>query len=426
MIRKAALVVLAALAVAPGCATYTAKMTDTGVLYYDGAYDLALGELDELVLKASEEDIYLYLLERGKVRLAAGEFDSAIVDLQAAERRFDDIEGVVSVGDAISSTIVSDASTEYIPDPHERILLNTYLVLAYLGADDIAGARVERNRVIRRLQDYLGTVTDEDLAPLDVPFARYVTAVMYENEGKLDDARIEYSKVEDLYPEAVPWSSNSHMTELVVLTELGRAPVKVSVAIRGYFEKRGGETYGYFTLPGDGGEMALPITSSLFSGKDVDYGRVFNFNFPEYVRMPRGAVYARPVIDGVEAGTAVTLDDLEDTAMEAFGRELPSILIRAAVRTYLQLFIQKELDDGAGEIAGVIAKIFTAAQTADTRSWQTLPSEVAVFRMEVEPGRHEVQMRYYDARGVMIDQSGILEVWVGEGKRKIAWMPGPP
>jgi tetratricopeptide (TPR) repeat protein len=425
MIRKAAIVVLAALAAAQGCATYTAKMSDTGVLYYDGSYDLALGELDELVLKASEEDIYLYLLERGKVRLAAGEFDSAIVDLQAAERRFDEIEGTTSIGDALSSAIVSDASTEYTPEAHERILLNTYLLLAYLGAGDQEGARVERNRVIRRLSDYLGTIPEEELAALEVPFARYVAAVMYENEGKLDDARIEYARVEDLYPEAVPWGANSHLTEVVVFAEIGRAPVKISREIRGYFEKRGGQTYGYFAMPGNGGEVSVPLTSGMISG-DVELGKVFNFTFPEYVRIPRGAVYARPVIDGVEAGTAVMLDDLEGTAMEAFNRDIMSILLRSAVRTYLQLVVQNELDEEVGPVAGAIAKLFSAVETADTRSWQTLPSEIAVFRMEVEPGSHEIMMRYYDARDMLMDESGVLEIWVREGKRKIAWMPGPP
>lgn len=424
MIRKAAFVVLAALAVAPGCTTYTARMTDTGVFYYDGAYDLALGELDELVLKASEEDINLYLLERGKVRLAAGMYDSAIVDLQAAEQRFDLIEGTISVGDALSSSLVSDASTEYVPEAHERILLNTYLLLSYLGADDREGAFVERNRVIRRLSDYLGTVTSDELAALDVPFARYVAAVMYEDEGRLDDARIEYAKVEEFYPEAVPWAVNSHLTEIVVLAEMGRAPILYSREIRGYFEKRNGNTYGYFSLPGDGGQMVVPLTSGLISG-DVELGKIFNFTFPEYVRVPRGAVYARPVVDGMEAGSAVMLDDLEGTAMEAFKRDLLSILLRSAVRTYLQLVVQNELDEEVGPIAGAVAKFFSAVETADTRSWQTLPSEIAVFRMEIEPGKHEIMMRYYDARNGLIDESGVLEVWVEEGRKKITWMPGP-
>jgi hypothetical protein len=287
------------------------------------------------------------------------------------------------------------------------------------------GARVERNRVVRRLGEYLGTIRDEDLLPLEVPFARYLAAVMYENEGRLDDARIEYSRVEDIYPEAVPWSPNSHLTEIVVLTELGRAPVKVSREIRGYFQKVNGETFGYFNLPGYPGQQVYPVTSSLLGGTEK-FGTVFTFAFPEYVRLQRLAVVGRPVIDGVETGTAVTLDDLEETAMEAFRRDLPSILIRSAIRTYLQLLAQNKLDGDVGRIAGAVAKFFSLVETADTRSWQTLPAEVAVFRMEIEPGSHEVAMRYYGADGRLVAEADPVEVWVDEGRREITWLPGPP
>jgi tetratricopeptide (TPR) repeat protein len=425
MIRKAAFTALAVLAAAAGCATYTARMSETGFCYYDGEYDHAIEKLDELARSSSNEDYFLYRLERGKVRLAACMYDSAIVDMQAAERRFDEIEGTASVGEMISTAIVSDGSREYKPEAHEKILLNTYLLLSYLGAGDREGAYVERNRVVRRLEEYLGTVVADGDSLLDVPFARYVAAVLYENEGLLDDARIEYGRVEDLYPEAVPWSPNAHMTEIVVLAEMGRAPVKVSREIRGYFEKVDGKTFGYFNLPGGAGQQVYPVTSSFLSD-DEGLGTVFTFAFPEYVRMPRSAVYCRPVIDGVEAGTAVTLDDIEETAMEAFRRDIGTILLRSAMRTYLQLLAQNKLDGDAGRIAAAVAKFFSVVERADTRSWQTLPSEIAVFRMEIEPGSHEISLRYYDERGGLLGESQVREVWVEEGKRKIAWMPGPP
>jgi tetratricopeptide (TPR) repeat protein len=425
MTRKAAITALAVLAAAAGCATYTARMSDTGILYYDGEYGRAIDELDKLARSSSNEDLYLYLLERGKVRLAAGMYDSAIVDMRAAENRFDEIEGTASVGEIVSQSIVSDASKEYKPEPYEKILLNTYLLLSYLESGDMEGAYVERNRVIMRLGQYLGPAVAGSDSLLDVPFARYVAAVLYENEGKLDDARIEYDRVAELFPEAVTWAPNAHLTEMVVFAEMGRAPVKVSREIRGYFAKVNGRTFGYFALPGGGGQYVYPVSSALLTG-DARLGTVFTFAFPDYVRMPRVAVLCRPVVDGVEAGTAVTLDDLERTAMEAFRRDLGKILLRSALRTYLQILAQNKLDGDAGRIASVVAKIFSAVETADTRSWQTLPAEIAVFRMEVAPGPHEVVLRYYDRGGRMVGESGSLKVWVEEGKKEIAWMPGPP
>jgi hypothetical protein len=319
---------------------------------------------------------------------------------------------------------VSDGSREFQPQPHEKILLNTYLLLSYWQAGDREGALVERNRVMGRLENYIGAVTAEGDTLLDVPFARYVAAVLYESEGRLDDARIEYDRIRALRPEAVPEAPNSHMTELAVVAEMGRGPVKISREIRGYFEKVDGKTFGYFNLPGGEGQQVIPVSSGLLSG-DEELGTIFNFAFPEYVRMPRGAVTCRPVVDGVEAGTAVTLDDLEETAMEAFRRDLGTILLRSAMRTYLQLLAQNKLDGDAGRIASAVAKFFSVVERADTRSWQTLPAEIAVFRMEVDPGCHEIYMKYYDGGGKLVGESPPQRVWVDKGRKQIVWQPGP-
>ena len=47
--RMTALAGLVALAATLGCTTYTARMNDAGVCYYDGDFDRSREELDELV-----------------------------------------------------------------------------------------------------------------------------------------------------------------------------------------------------------------------------------------------------------------------------------------------------------------------------------------------------------------------------------------
>lgn len=420
----AAWVCVAAMILSGGCATYTERMAAPGELYYESEYVEAIGKLDGLIDEASNEDLHLFLLERGKARLAAGEFDSAIVDLQASEARFDEIEGTISMGEVLSTAVVSEGSKEYQPDPHEKILVNAYLLLAYHLAGDIEGARVERNRTIGRLGVWADPGVPGERRPLDVPLARYLAALMYENEGLPDDARIEYDAVRRLHPEAVPDTPNTHLTEITVLAELGRSPVKVSREIRGYFGRHGGGLAGFFTLPGDGGNVVFPLPAGGFFDSS-ELGTVFTFAFPEQILQPRLAARCAAVIDGIEAGPAVTLDDIEGTSMEAFRRELPTILLKSAMRTYLQVVAQNKLHGDAGAIADVVAKLFSAVERADTRSWQTLPAEIAVFRMECAPGPHEVLVRYYDARGRHVASSPPMIVEVPQGRKKIAWFPGP-
>jgi hypothetical protein len=418
------LTLVIALVVVVGCATYTAKMQQSRNLYYDRQYEEALEKLHDLTDEAAGRDQYLFLLERGKVNLAIGEYDSAIVDLQAAERRFLEIEGTSSIGDWIKSALVNPGMGEFQPEPHEKILINAYLLLAYWLKGDREGAFVERNRTIVRLEQYLEGFTGEKQEKFEVPFARYLNALLYEVQGRVDDARIEYDIVGKLNPDAVPKEINPHLTEIALFAEVGRAPVKVSTEIRGYLRKEGGVLLGFFTLPdGTPFQYATGVPGS-FSLDNT--GVLFTFAYPQYVRQERIVEHCIMVIDNVEAGEAIPLDSVEKTALASFEERLGMILIKAALRTALKVGAQTKLkDEGGGLAADILGKVLSAVDRADTRSWQTLPAEVRLFRLEVEPGSHEVYVKYFTADGTCLGVSRKVTVDVEKGGKGIVYLPGP-
>lgn len=421
--RKILILLVAALATA-GCSTYSSKMEASRDLYYEGEYEEAMGKLNKLVAESSGNDVYLYLLERGKTRLAFGEYDSAIVDLQEAEARFGEIEGTVSVSEFLKTTLISPEKMEYVPQEHEMILISSYLLLAYWLGGDIEGAYVERNRVLGRLGKYTDRLSQEDWEKLDVPFARYLCALLYEIEGLADDARIEYDLVARHKPDARPDGEHAGLTEMVVFAELGRGPVKVSREIKGYFNKDAGALIGFFNLPG--AEEPMMVNAVAPSGFNLETpGVVFSFAFPEYIRQPRVADHCKVVIDGLEAAEAVTLDHLEDTAMEAFKKDLGGILMKSAFRAYLKVTAQTKLSDKGKGVFDLLGKVLSAIEKADTRSWQTLPAEIGLFRMECEPGEHEVYLNYYDERGNRVGSSFPVRFTADEGGKQIVYFPGP-
>ncbi len=407
-----------------GCATYSSKMEVSRDFYYAGEYENALSSIDGLIKKSADRDIYLYYLERGKIRIADGDYDSSIVDLQAAESRFREIEGTISVSEFFKSGLISDTRNEYQPEPHEMILINAYLLLDYWLKGDVEGAFIERNRVNNRLKQYTDGLSSGDWKLLDVPFARYLVALLYENEGLFDDAGIEYEEIRKIRPEAAPDGPLPGATEIAVFAELGRAPVKRSREIRGYLDYKDGKLFGFFLFPGV--EEPLVFSTGVGGGFDLsDPGVIFTFAFPQYERQPRNAFYCKVVVDGVEAARAVTLDSIEDTAMEAFNKKLGMILLKAAFRTYLKTVAQTKLTGKKGEVADILAKVLSAVERADTRSWQTLPAEIGIFRMECEPGRHELFLNYYDENGGLLGRSRRVKLDVKEGGKEIVYFPGP-
>ena len=420
--RKAFLATIALLAVA--CATYTSRMELSRDLYDGGRYAEALTNLDKLVKDAAERDYYLFLLERGKVELAAGAYDSAIVDLQKAERRFLEIEATVSVADLFKNMLVNPSMGEYQSEPHEKIMISSYLLLAYWFKGDREGAFVERNRLVERLKQYTSQLSDQDRAALDVPFAHYLAAVLYEIEGREDDARIEYDVLGKIAPEVVPSVLDSKLDELIVFTEVGRAPVKVSTEIRGYLQKDGPSLVGFFNLPGSNAPQMFMLPG--FGGLSLDKpGVLFTFAFPQCVRERRVVERCKLVVDGVEAGEMKPLDNLENTAYAAYKKGLGATLLKAAFRTYLKTVVQTKLgneDDAKGIAFNVLGKVLAAVDRADTRSWQTLPAEIRVFRMECGPGERKVSVKYIDARGNTVGTSGSVNLSPDRGSKTIVFL----
>ena len=422
LVKKVFLVATLLLAVA--CATYTSRMELSRDLYHEGRYEDALGGLNKLVEDSSGKDHFLLLLERGKVNLAAGRYDSAIVDLQEAERRFLEIEATTSVSEAIKGMLVNPTMGEYQSDPHEKIMISSYLLLAYWFKGDREGAFVERNRLVGRLKQYTEGLSDKDRAALDVPFAHYLAAVMYEIEGREDDARIEYDALRKIVPEAVPEVLDPNLRELVVFAEVGRAPLLVSTEIRGYLQKDGGNLVGFFTLPGGSGPQMFFMPG--FGDLSLDKaGVLFTFAFPQCVRQRRTVDRCRLVVNSVEAGEMRPLDNLENTAHAAYEKDLGPTLLKAAFRTYLKTVAQTKLakkDDAKGVAFNVLGKMLAAVDRADTRSWQTLPAEIRVFRMEYKSGEGTVFVRYLDANGNVVGTSGTINIPPGTGIKTLIFL----
>ena len=423
ILRVRGYLIAALLLIAAGCATYTSKMQESRDSFFDGHYEDALSGLSGLIGEAKGNDIFLYRLERGRVNLASGRYDSAIVDLQAAEERFADIEGTISIPEMISSTLLHPGKGEYKPENHEKILINSYLLLAYWMQGDREGAFVERNRIVSKLGMYMNGLSEEDRDGLDIPFARYLAGLLYEAQGMEDDARIEYERVELLRPGTAPPAVLPRVTEVVVFVDLGRGPVKVSREIRGYFQRDNGLLQGVFLLP----DIGDPLVFNMGMGHGFSpdrLGVLFTFAFPQLVRQERFIHSCRIVVDDVEAGEAVLLDDLGQKTDTAFRKKLPKILVKSAIRAYLKTLAQTKLKDEAGGAVDVLGKLFSAIDRADTRSWQTLPAEVHLFRMETTPGGHEIYVNYYDEHDNYIGSSeSVSSLLIDNRGKGIAYFP---
>ncbi len=369
------------------CAGFRAKpynQSTRGMLqnYRNGQFALAYTRADSLVKysgRRQKQDYYLTLLERGKVALANGNYDQAIRDIQIAEKHFLKIEGQISIGEEVGSLFSNERGKLYEVDPHEMLLISPYLALAYLAKGDFTGARVERNRTINKINQYIERSRKRRY--LENPFSRYVSALIYEMEGKGDDARIEYRKMAKYskylkHMKQAAKKVGKKSTDLVVLVDAGVAPRKYEIK------------YGPTTM-----RIGKQIHTIAFAyaGMRVSSSRIRN---------------CRVYVDKKKMGKTRLLYNLERTVMirhnktksKRVGNLLKRVIAKVAISAGLQAAGRKAKGTGGAilKIGGVLfGAVSSFMEKADLRQWSTLPKNIQYIRIpNLKPGNHLIKIRH--------------------------------
>jgi hypothetical protein len=364
-----------------------------------GDAPLTLTHADALCKKAQTTDEvkqnkHLALLERGKVALMAGNYDQAIADLQEAEKRFLMIEGTISLTEGFGSLLSDDTTVEYEAEMHEKLMISPYLVLAYLGKGDFEGARVERNRTITKINQYIEEKPQER-AYLENPFARYLTALMYEMEDKKDDARIEYRKLKwDQEIDRLD-SKKVKTTDLVILVDTGLSPQK--------YQKKWGP-------------QKIPTPQGLIT---------LGFAYAGYAPMPSEIKSCIVYLNDKSVGDAKLLYDLEKTILTQYDRNKANLDAKLVARMTTKILTQVAAKMAAKEALKKIpfasmfadvavdaaAETWLAAEQADLRGWLSLPKQIRYLRLDgVTPGEHTIKIDYgcgVETRKIKVEKDNI-------------------
>ncbi len=350
----------------------------------------------------AKQNRHLALLERGRAALVARKFDQAIADLQEAEKRFLTIEGTISLTEGFGSLLTDDTAMEYEAEMHEKLMISPYLALAYLSKGDFDGARVERNRTLTKISQYIEEKPAER-AYLENPFARYLAALMYEMEDRKDDAKIEYRKLKwDQETERLD-GKTAKTTDLVVLVDVGLAPQK--------FERK----WPVQQIPTPAGNISL------------------GFAYADYAPLPSEIKTCGVYLDEEPMGEANLLYDLEQTILAQLERNRPDLETKMMARMMAKAAAQLAAKMAAKEALKNIpfASLFSdiaidaaaeqwlAVEQADLRGWLSLPKQIRYLRVDglslgESPGEHTVRIDCgcgAEARKVVLEKDKINIVY---------------
>ncbi len=403
---------------------------------------------DAIVQRAEKEygekSRVLYGMDRGMILQLAGDYQQSNAVLERAEEELDRLYTRRIRTEALAF-LTNDTALPYEGEPFEQILVNVLKALNYARLGQWQEALVEARRIDHRL-NVLSDQTKEKNAYRDDGFARYLSGILYESTGDVNNAFIAYRNAYEIFEATSAWSHMAvpsqlrvdllrtaealHFTEdlatyqqafpetkwessealqsfaqVVVVSYNGRAPHKEDQfldlpvspdAIQAVLLNRGAS---------QSNQPSQRAADSVLYGLN---GHVVRVALPRLVPQKTQVPIDRVSLIS-ENGMRVTVNtelaqNVTALAEKALSERMASITVKALARVATKFALadgmtreaEKAAGKDVGPLVGLLVGLMTkglvvASEEADKRSWQTLPDEIHLARVWVPAGRYEVQ-----------------------------------
>lgn len=411
-----------------GCGEFSSHREKLAGDFAGGWYAKAAKDLDDpkTVEMYGSKNRLLYLLDRGAVGLAMGDYDKAIDLLNQAEDGVE-YQRQKSLGDQIGQWTINDTTSSYVAEPYEDMYINVLKIIAQFGAGRIqGGATVEARRIgskADRLRDLylkykeqiqkdskskLGAepppmksgmgASNEEGNFVESPLGTYLAAVAFMKSGDGELQRVAGKRLVESIQLQTPLIGPVKGQDFADIEEKRASSVNVLViALSG----RGPTKYA---------EKVGPIPVGTFP---------VYFELPKLQTHPSQVGQARIEVEGQLAAGGTNelklIEDMSAVAAENHRRELPLIyartLIRAGIRgglsaTATELARKNARDSNKGLIVvgGALLGLGMqwAMERADLRSWIFLPGQARVGLFKLTPGEHRVRVIYESSLGGVV------------------------
>ena len=298
--------------------------------------------------------------------------------------------------------------------------------LNYAYAGRTEEAVVESRKVSAFLAE-LGSAVGSNYAYRDDAFAQYLSALLFEDAGRRDDARVSYQAAHGAYaayasrygtPEP-PYDLGAmgrDEGEVVFLHYVGVAPRKASEAVQVAWN----DALIAVQTTGSDDENAQ-VKNAITAGLSAN---AITVALPQHVQDPFVIVGSEVEVAGRRAQTLL-VEDISAIAKKALEDRLGTIrsraIARAAIKFALAKLAEEETTKQAGQawgfLAGLTARAAGAAlEVADTRCWSTIPAQIRMARVRAPAGRQTVAVRYSSRAGDFTNGEA-LTVEVKPGRR---------
>ncbi|HMP89499.1 MAG TPA: hypothetical protein PJ991_04825 [Kiritimatiellia bacterium] len=359
--RLVAICLLAIASVTAGCAG--AKLNSARSDYFSGAYLQAAQRLEDQSFP--KRDRVLFLMERGMIRQAAGDFEGSTRDFIAAYNTIESMTAISLTQDS-ASMIINDSVQEYRGAPFERTLLHSFTAKNHLLQSNWELAAVEARRIIQSLAPESLRDYPEDA------YSRYMAGLCLSLIGDWSNAALQYRLAARLTPHLSIHEQTGHISLSTNSTTDATVPANI---------------------PGDHELIVLVLIGRSPTGHELEHSR----------RPIRPAGYAEIIVNGGPAGRSYALADTMDLAFTTKQkdaiRDMAKTVSRIALKEVTARSLEKE-----DELLGLLFRLImiNMLEQPDIRRWETLPRSLQVARMPVPANLESVQVNFKTSSGAIV------------------------
>ena len=392
-------------------------------------YSQALTYVEEHEDDYQNRNRLLFYLDEGMLAFSVGEYEKAIQAFTAAEGLMEELYTISISGEA-TTFLINDNTAPYRGEDFESVMINLFLALSYANLSKLEDALVEARKIDSKLTA-INLQYDEEHqnAYSEDPFARMLMGILYEmgkTKADLNDAYISYSLAIDGYESeyqrfglgvpAILAENALSAAEFMGTSEQAR--LRERFPLQGFpslAEKT--EKAEVFGLHFNGRAPIKEPGTIVFPMPD---GFFLKIAFPTYRKVDKGIaggrLYAKPLgEDRAFQASFILAEPIGKIARENLenrkGRIVAKTLARVTAKYLAVKAAQRAAREAggrdygplAGFLAGITGNILAfVSEQPDLRCWRTLPAEILISKLTLEPGTYQFWAECVDRSGRVV------------------------
>ena len=348
--------------------------------FENGEFEYAAEEFSALTGTLGSND-FLAHAEAGMAYHVGGNLEASTREWLAALKVVDGFKDRPTISgrsatEGALSMLVNDKTMPYDGEGFEVVLLHSFLAWDFLRQGNLSGAMVEVKRGYE-FEDF-ERERYENTTGMN-RFGRFIAALAQDIDGQYSEARIDLERLAKQIP--------NHPVVLYSQERIKRLQSS---------DRQEELSFSEIVVVFENGHMPEKVAEEISYSTKRSFGRI---SVPRFSSVPKRSRTLHVEIENQSVGATTSLENVMQVGRNNLNDRIAWVTTKALLRSAAKTIIVDQVAEGVEEEHGQWAGIFVGlagsllnsySESADLRSWLTLPNDIQVLRARVEPGDRRV------------------------------------